>query len=695
MKLDKILSVDNVAEHLSENELRDVANKVVATYRIDKDSKEEWSDLTEKALKLVRQEEEKKSFPFEGAANIKFPLSTKTVLEIGARLSSEVVKNNKIAQYAVVGADPDSSKLLRSHRLEKFHNYQLMHKQVNWELDTDKIAHMAPMVGIAFRKTYYDFQNECPRSDFISHEDIFINDNVSCLEEAPRITEKVYKTKNDIVSNMRAGLYMDVDLGKMQPEDGEQCEDVDAPTVLLEQHRLLDLDGDGYEEPYIVLIHKDSEQVLRIMPRFDAKDVKYNDEGEVEYIKAEQYYTDFQGFISIEGKYWPKGFAQLLYPINSAVNTIMNQLIDAGTLSNNTSGFISDMVRIPGGELEFELGEFKKVEVLGDGRLADYVYQAPTNEPSPSLFQLMGVLIEASRDLASLTDVLLGKGNTQNVPATTILTMEKQGLTVYNSIQRRLYRAFKKEFEKQFKLNRKYVDKDYYETVVDRPVELMEKDGEVIVADFEDEQIDVVPIFNSEMATERMNLAKASILMGEGTGMPLPGVDPVAVTRLILETLDLADREDLLAKEDPNAPIAPEVLETFAKIDKFNAEAKRAQSEAELAAVKLELDAKKVEMQAERDAAWIAESQHRSAKAIMDAENNARKVDIAGAKAADETVLEEFRSVMNAESERIKANAAAKKADIDEEKIKQDVRNNKATTSVDRPSSDATPSEET
>ena len=104
------------------------------------------------------------------------------------------------------------------------------------------------------------------------------------------------------------------------------------------------MDGDGYKEPYIVTVHKDTQKVVRVLARWQPDAVepvvgKYN-KLEVGRIEPDHYFTHF-GFIpNPDGSMNYLGFGQLLSPLNESVNSVLNQLLDSGTLYNAGGGFI-------------------------------------------------------------------------------------------------------------------------------------------------------------------------------------------------------------------------------------------------------------------------------------------------------------------------------------------------------------------
>lgn len=650
ISLKKLLETDNIAELLDQSERNSVAESIKKGYEIDKKSMSDWLDLTNDALKLFRQTKEFKNFPFDGAANVKYPLITKAALETGARLFSEIISGDKIVKFKVVGKDLDFQKDHRITRLSKFMNYDLLFQQKTWTRETDKILHMSPLIGIAFRKTYYDAICQKVKSEFVPYNHMVINNSTVSLDQARRITQKVWKYKNDIVQGIRAGIYCDIDVNKLKTyytvEVNSEIDhqsgtvdlmDDDPKMLLLEQHGFLDLDGDGLAEPYIILLHYDTNEILRIVRRYEEEDILFNKKKQIQEIYAEQYYTDYISLIASDGGYWPLGLAQILYPLTSSVNTLVNNLINAGTMSSQQNGFFNKSLRMKSGNYIFKLNEWKAVDILDGQPLAAHFYPCPVKEPSPTLFQLLGLMLEASKDLASLTDTLMGKGPTQNVPATTILTLEKQGLTVYNSMQRRLYWAFKDEFQKQFRLHKRYTAPSEYQNVIDEEAQVVQDaNGRIVITDFIDSTCDVFPVFDPELSTERQRMAKIEILR------QTPGIDQHELSKMVLDILEV-DAAKLLPEPDPNTPPPPEVQKTMAETQYI-----QAQIQNEL--LKPQLETQKLQLMAQQTQVNMVDAQTRSkdadgriAKAKSDIVISASKVDQQSTKVAHKQMMDEIK----------------------------------------------------
>ena len=178
-----------------------------------------------------------------------------------------------------------------------------------------------------------------------------------------------------------------------------------------------------------------------------------DDKGKILRIKPIEYFTSFPLIPKPDGSIYAMGFGLLLGPLNLGVNSIINQLLDAGTIRNLTSGFISKGLRLKIGETSFSPGEWKVVNATGEA-LRDGIFPLPQNEPSPVLFQLLGMLIQSGNQLASIAEIFVGKMPGQNTPATTTQETVQQGMAVFTAIYKRVYRSLKQEFKKLYRLNK-------------------------------------------------------------------------------------------------------------------------------------------------------------------------------------------------------------------------------------------------
>jgi chaperonin GroES len=215
----------------------------------------------------------------------------------------------------------------------------------------------------------------------------------------------------------------------------------------------MDADGDGYAEPYAITIELSSRKVLRIVARFDDEQaIRRTPSGEVHSIEPTEYFTKYEFIPSPDGGIYGIGLGNLLGPLNESTNSLINQLIDAGTMSTAAGGFLGRGAKMRGGVYTFSPLEWKRVDSTGDD-LRKSIFPLPVREPSNVLFQLLSLLIDYTNRISGTTDTMVGENPGQNTPAATTQTMVEQGQKIYSAIFKRVWRSMKEEFRKLYKLN--------------------------------------------------------------------------------------------------------------------------------------------------------------------------------------------------------------------------------------------------
>jgi len=554
LKITEIVKSPNIAKLLSKEEIQTIGNKVFDDWQTDQNSRSEWEERTAEAMKLALQVMEEKSSPWAGASNVKFPLVTIAALQYQARAYPALIPDVNIVKARVFGFDKDDAKQARADRVSSYMSFQVLEEDECWEENMDKVLISQAIVGCAFKKSYFDTALGHNVSEHVLAKDLYIPYFAKSLNEASRITQILYLSSNDLVQKQRSGLYCETEQ-EVPPElvassplnsakDEAQgitapIEDSSAPYEVLEQHRWLDLDDDDYEEPYIVTVRKDTKQVLRIVARFSTPSITKNSKKEISYIKADNFFTKFSFIPSPDGGIYDLGFGVLLGPLNESINTIINQLVDAGTLSNTAGGFLGRGVKFRSGDNSFKPFEWKRVDASGDD-LRKGVFPLPVREPSQVLFQLLGLLIDYGERVGMATDPQVGVSTGQNTPAETSRNMLQEGQRVFSAVYKRTYRALKEEFRKLYKLNSIYLnDTTKYFSLSDRGEAVINRD------DFHTDGKEIVPAADPNMVSDEQKVQQA--LMLKGFSEVNPGLyNKYVVEKLALKALKISDIEAVL-----------------------------------------------------------------------------------------------------------------------------------------------------
>jgi len=546
----------NIALSLEDSDLDFIAKQVLDGFELDLDSCTEWRDKHEDYLKLALQIQEKKNFPWPNASNIKFPLLTTAAMQFSARAYPTLVPSDqRIVKAKAVGLPIKEEKMKFVDAISTHMSYQIFNEMQDWEEEQDKNLMLLAIVGTTFKKTYYDEDTKQPCSKLILPSSLVVNYWSSSLERCYRKTEIISITKNEILENVNAGFYLDLDWNNSDPQllkkerlDLTEAGHLDnsTPYEFLEQHTYLDLDEDGYEEPYVITVDYNLKKVVRIVSRWAKDGITVDAKNKILKIKPLEYFTKYSFIPNPDGGFYDIGFGALLGPINDSINTVINQLIDAGTLANMQGGFISKGLRIKQGETRFSPGEWKSVSTTVDD-IKKGLFPLPTKEPSNVLFQLLGQLVQSGKEVASVAEIFVGKMPGQNTPATTTMATIEQGMKVFTAIYKRVYRAMDKEFQKIFTIN-KLNGTDIAE-VLDNP----EFDTAYNMVDYKD----IVPAADPNAVSISVKAMKADQLI-QLLQIAGPDLNKQEVIRRIVEAQEQPDPEKLLNTAPP-AP-SPEMV---------------------------------------------------------------------------------------------------------------------------------------
>ena len=566
----------NVAEDLDEQRLRKIGDRVVREYDLDEGSRKDWLEKAKRNLARAKLTRQAKNYPFENASNVKYPLLTTAALQFAARAYPAIIDGSRVVKGQVIGDDADGSKRSKADRISKHMSYQLINEMPEWEEDTDTLLHQLPIVGCAFRKVWYDPTLKRNCAEMVSAVDFCVNQKTRSLDTTPRATQMFRLYPHEIEERMESGAFLDCDFGVANDADGDD----DAPHLFLEQHRYLDLNDDGCREPWIVTVHKETSKVVRIVANYDPAELKIEDD-KLGRIQRYNTFVKYPFFRDPEGGFYDLGFGELLESLSEVVDTTINQLLDAGHLQTAGGGFIGSGLRLKKNQMRFAPGQYHVVDAPG-AKVREAIYNMEHPGPSPVLFQLLGMMVEAGKEIANVKDILTGTQDRAQ-PATTTLAMIEQGMKTYTSIFKRVYRALKRELQLLYDLNGKFLPEEAYFTVLD-------SQKAVARSDYAKGTMDVMPVCDPSIVTDMQKMTRAQAYM-EAAGNP--ALEGILNKREALERyfngIGAEDIEKLILPEPegPN-PIEQKQMEGMdaevagkqATAAKTGAEAKKAEAEA-------------------------------------------------------------------------------------------------------------------
>ena len=581
-KLLKYINSVNIAEDIDEDELKEIASQAWDGYQVDANSRSDWETQMSEALGMAMQIAEPKNFPWPNAASVKYPLLTIAAIQFWARAYGAIVQGETVVKPQIFGEDTAGEKEKRGRRISLHMNWQILEQMTEWQTDTSKLLISLPIMGCAFKKTFYSPILGRPVSELAHAKSVIVNYEAKDIRRA-RITHEFELYPNEVKERFNSGAYREIDL---HPPAGAGNDD-DAPHKFLEQHWFIDLDGDDYKEPYIVTLHKESKEIVRIVARYDAEGVQLKhgdmltslallnkliaDNGGVEpddmkkvklsRIEPKHYFTKFTFMPSPDGGFYDMGFGTLLTPINKSVDSTINQMLDAGTLSNLSTGLIGQGLKMRKGPKEITMGEWNQVE-SGGMDIRQHVYPIQFPGPSQVLFSLLEFLINAGSDIYSVKDIMLGDLPSGDTPATTTLAAIEQGQKLFSGIYKEIHNSQKEEFRKIYNINKQFLSDVEYQTVVDA------QEGQRR-NDYKGDPTDIAPVSDPSVTSETQRMMKAQALVPFFND---PWNDPREIRKRYYEAIGIKNIDTLLVKEPPQPPPDPKMVKVQGDIEKSRAE---------------------------------------------------------------------------------------------------------------------------
>ena len=593
LTLQEILSGVNLAELIDASTLARIGSHVKKGMEIDEESREDWMERHDRAMDLAMQVCDEKSWPWDGASNVIYPAITTGAMQFAARAMPSIVPGANLVKCKVNGDDsgifevdpqsgqavpvvPPGVKAQKASNVSRHMSYQLLCEIENWEEDTDAMMQYLAIAGCAFRKVSYD---NGVISKFLPGSQVVINMDAESVDSAARISECFYLHPYEVQERVARGEYFvdeGHDLQSIINEPDESNDDDQALVKLVEQHTRLDLDGDGYPEPYVVIFHKHSGHVFGIFPHFTPEDIEGDSFGGVVSIKHRPPYVKYDFLPNPNNGLYGIGLGWLLGPLNEQINTTINQLNDAGTLQNTPMGFVARGLRIKGGDFSFEPGEFKQVDVAG-GNIRENLHQLQFAGPSPVLFNLLGLMIDATKDISSVKDIMTG-GMEKNVAPTTAMTLVEQGSKQFNSIFKRIHRSLKKELRMLFEINARTLPQQSYFMFLDDQKAIAREDYDL-------ESIDVIPVTDPTMATDAKKQARIQGLM-QAAQMFGPLMNQQKLFMDVMEGLEVENPQEYFQQPQPQGPSPDQqakLMKSQADMVRAQADERNAQTDAVLA----------------------------------------------------------------------------------------------------------------
>jgi hypothetical protein len=546
----------NLAELLPEEVLMPLGSELFQNYEEYRSSRQDWETAYTDGLDLLGFKYERRTEPFRGASGATHPVLAEAVTQFQALAYKELLPADGPVRTQVIGLN-DRQKEDQANRVKDFMNYQIMDVMKEYEPEFDQMLFYLPLSGSTFKKVYYDSLLGRAVSKFVPADDLIVPYSATSLDDADAIMHVIKTTENDLRKQQVNGFYRDIELSpamdnvdnqlkaKERELEGIRKEKNNDIFTLIECHVNLDIEGfedrdpngeiTGIKLPYIVTIEEGSREILSIRRNYNIGDPKK---------EKIQYFVHFK-FLPGLG-FYGFGLIHMIGGLSRTATSALRQLLDAGTLSNLPSGFKQRGIRVRDDAQPIQPGEFRDVDAPG-GNLRDAFMPLPFKEPSQTLLQLMGVVVQAGQRFASIADIQIGDGNQQAAVGTTVALLERGSRTM-SAIHKRLYASMKQEFKLLSRVFALYLPPEY-------PYDVVGGQRTIKQTDFDD-RVDIVPVADPNIfsQTQRISLAQTQLQLAQSN----PQIHNLyEAYRKMYEALGVRDIDKILNVPQPPMPKDP------------------------------------------------------------------------------------------------------------------------------------------
>jgi hypothetical protein len=548
---------DNLADLLPDDVLHPIGMEMTQNYMDYKTSRKEWEQGYIQGLDLLGFKYENRTEPFQGASGATHPVMAEAVTQFQAQAYKELLPSDGPVRTQVIGVKNPGTEQ-QANRVKDFMNYLVMDQMKEYEAEFDSMLFHLPLAGSTFKKVYYDVNMGRAVSKFVPADELIVPYTATSLDDAEAIIHKVKISENELRKQQVNGFYKDVDLGppgtdsndelakKERDLEGSKKTGKNEPVyTLLECHVNLDLEGfeevdsqgepTGIKLPYIVTVEEGSRVVLSIRRNYAPDDLKKN---------KIQYFVHFK-FLPGLG-FYGFGLIHMIGGLSRTATAALRQLLDAGTLSNLPAGFKQRGVRVRDEASPIQPGEFKDVDAPG-GNLRDAFFPLPYKEPSQTLLNLLGIVVQAGQRFAAIADMQVGDGNQGAAVGTTIALLER-GSRVMSAIHKRCYSAMKTEFKLLAKVVSQYLPPEY-------PYDVVGGARNIKQTDF-DNRVDVIPVADPNIFSMSQRITLAQTQLQIATSNPQLH-NMYQIYRNMYNAIGVKDVDAVLPPPAPNMPMDP------------------------------------------------------------------------------------------------------------------------------------------
>ena len=528
----------NLVDEVPQGQLRSTVSDLLELIERDKEARAKRDKLYEEGLRRTGLGDDAPGgAQFAGANKVVHPMLVEACVDFSARVMKEIFPANGPVRAKVLG-EQERERLEKAQRKVDFMNWQATEQMREFKGELEQLATQLPLGGVQYLKLRWDSRNRRPAAEFIAVDDVYLPFAATNFYTAERKTHVQYITSAEYRNRVRSGMYRDVDLPL--PEDPEfsassrandriegreeTSYNEDGLRTVYEVYTYLDIEQEGEFKPYILTVDKSSIEALALYRNWEPEDESAQ---ELDWI------VEFP-FVPWRGAY-PIGLTHMIGGLSAAATGSLRALLDSAHIQN-----IPTLLKLKGGPngQTLNIQPTEVVEMDGGGIIDDVRKLAmplPFNGPSPTLFQLLGFLVDAGKGVVQTSFEKLSDQN-PNQPVGTTMALIEQGMVVFSSIHSRMHSAMSRVFAVMHRLNSAYLTEEDIERQLGDSLEIKPSDF--------DGPVDVIPVSDPAIFSETQRFAQAQAVLQRAAQAPQL-YDPRKVEEMFLRAMKL-DADDLL-----------------------------------------------------------------------------------------------------------------------------------------------------
>ena len=513
----------NLAEDIDEKQSSRKAGILTGYFENDESARSEWKERYKQGLLTLDPEggmdENEEERAIRGLSTVVHPLIAEAATQFNAKAIAELYPAGGPVKTTIIG-EPNEETEDQARRVKEFMNYQIMEQMPEYFPDLDQMLFHLPLVGQTFKKVWWDANLSRQCSQFVKAEDFVVAPESKDLHTSPRYTHIIKMPKNDYNRYVAAGWYLPSEYtGDSYDEDDgyttQRIEGIDKSDdseddvmTLLEMHCYEAFEGiDGIEDeesenlvmlPYVITIDYDSEKIVAIRRNWDEED---------EDKKRRDWFVSYK-FLPGLG-FYGFGLYHMIGGLGRAATGSLRALLDSAAFANMQGGF-KLKGRVSGGEIDVNPGEFVDLDATVDD-VNKAIMPLPFKEPSQSLFNLLGFIVQAGQRFASTSDLNVGDVN-PNAPVGSTVALIEQGSKAFSAIHKRLHYSQGQEFKLLAKLNAEHLEESFQFSVAG-------SSETVFAADFDD-RVDIIPVSDPNIFSTAQRIAQAQAILQMAQSAP-------------------------------------------------------------------------------------------------------------------------------------------------------------------------------